>query len=587
MLEINKIYNYDCIDGLKQLDDNSIDLVVTSPPYDDLRTYGKTLEWNFEVFKPIAHELYRVLKPGGVVVWVVGDATINGSETGTSAKQAEYFREVCGFKQHDTMIYLKNGSSRPASKNSKRYSQLFEYMFIFTKGDIRKDITLIADKRNKWAGWAKWGRNTTYDIDGNLVEVNKQQPVIAEYSVRDNVWKYSVSFNDKTGHPAVFPELLAQDHILSWSTEGDLVLDPFMGSGTTAKMAKLNRRNYIGFEKNTEYYEKSLERLAKYDGVFNTDLTTITIKDENGEDIELQYVATKDKELEAKTKLWNQKIEELNQYFNEQTLSTLKTLKFSFSTKTNDERVKKITESKDEQDMNYNTPETKITVDNGKPLNVQNTEVDKSLDCYTEKTGLDNKQFIELCMNKVVEYMKNNFISEVLLGNEELKELILTTVERYFQMKRLPDALVEINDRAREEKKMREAEQQNKIQKVVNSNDYIVDKPKRKRRTKAEMEAARKAAESDDAKAKNNIDWIDTTHYSVNGSTDATSTSENDCSSTITKVSDELPFEFTDEERARILGVELADIVDGKPEYVEPVVKVKKPRGRPRKNPII
>ena len=341
MLELNKTYNEDCLIGLQQLDDNSIDLTVTSPPYDNLRTYGQTLDWNFEIFQQIAKELYRVTKPGGVVVWVVGDAVIDGSETGTSFKQALYFKEECGFRLHDTMIYEKNGSSRPAHKNSKRYSQIFEYMFVFTKGEIRKDITLIADKRNKWAGWAKWGRNSSYDVDGNLTEVKKNQPVIAEFSLRNNLWKYSVSFNDKTGHPAVFPEKLAEDHILSWSNEGDIVLDPFMGSGTTAKMALLNKRNYIGFEKNTEYYEKSLERVAKYEGKLNEDLSTINCDADDG-DMELQYSTTEDKELEGKTKLWNEYIEQLNQYFNEQTLGTLKTLKFNFVTKTNENRVKSI-----------------------------------------------------------------------------------------------------------------------------------------------------------------------------------------------------------------------------------------------------
>ena len=248
-------------------------------------------------------------------------------------------------------------------------------MFVFTKGEIRKDITLIADKRNKWAGWAKWGKNSCYDVDGNLVEVKKNQPVIAEFSLRNNIWKYSVSFNDKTGHPAVFPEKLAEDNIISWTNEGDLVLDPFMGSGTTAKMALLNKRNYIGFEKNTEYYEKSLERVAKYEGKVNESLSGVTC--DFGEEQEtLQYSTSEDSELAGKTALWNKYIEELNNYFNEQTLSTLKTLKFNFVTKTNEERVKKITgqdtliNDTSSESINYNevckpieNTITKITVD--------------------------------------------------------------------------------------------------------------------------------------------------------------------------------------------------------------------------------
>lgn len=262
MLELNKIYNCDCLEGLKQLDDNSIHLTVTSPPYDNLRTYGDKSDWNFEVFKPIAQELYRVTKQGGIVVWVVGDAVINGSESGSSFRQALYFMET-GFKLHDTMIFEKNSSSFPAKRTSKRYTQIFEYMFVFVKGKIRDDITLIADKPNKWAGHTNWGNNTQYDKDGNLKQTENIKPV-PDFSLRNNIWKYSVGFNDKTGHPAVFPEKLAEDHILSWTVEGDTILDPFSGSGTTAKMSLLNNRNYIGFEINEEYYINSIKRLEKY-----------------------------------------------------------------------------------------------------------------------------------------------------------------------------------------------------------------------------------------------------------------------------------------------------------------------------------
>ena len=344
MLEVNKIYNRNCIDGLRNLDSNSVDLTVTSPPYDLIRSYNSIINedtWNFDVFKPIAKELYRVTRKGGVVVWVVGDAVVDGGETGSSFRQALYFQE-CGFKLHDTMIYEKNSSTFPARADSKRYSQIFEYMFVFVKGKIRSDIKLIADKKNKWFGWTNWGQHSQYDTEGNLVKAKNIRP-IPEFSLRTNIWKYSVSFNDKTGHPAVFPEKLAEDNILSWSCEGDLVLDPFMGSGTTAKMAMLNNRNYIGFELNKDYYEKSLERVAKYEGKVNDRLTGVTIMDEVGEsEMDLQCDIDNDKEIEGKTALFAQLLDEMNKYFNEQSLSILKNLKLTFVNKANDERVKKV-----------------------------------------------------------------------------------------------------------------------------------------------------------------------------------------------------------------------------------------------------
>lgn len=338
-MEINRIYNCDCLEGLRKMEDSIVDLTVCSPPYDNLRSYGQTVDedtWNFETFKPIAKELYRVTKKGGILVWVVGDAVVNGSETGSSFRQALYFMES-GFKLHDTMIYEKNSSSFPARRDSKRYSQIFEYMFVFTKGKIRNDITLIADKRNKWAGWTNWGQHSQYDADGNLQKITNIKP-IQEFSLRNNIWKYSVSFNDKTGHPAVFPEKLAEDHILSWTREGDLVLDPFMGSGTTAKMCILNKRNYIGFEKNSEYVTMCEKRLAKYTEAYKENATYVIEDEEMGE---LQAPKDGDSELAAKTVLFNQLVDELNNYFNEQSLSILKTLKLKFETKANDERVNK------------------------------------------------------------------------------------------------------------------------------------------------------------------------------------------------------------------------------------------------------
>lgn len=259
---INKIHNMDCCKGMKKLDDAVVDLVVTSPPYDNLRDYNG---FAFDI-NEISKELYRVLKPGGVVVWIVGDATLKGSETGTSFRQALTFMDN-GFNLHDTMIYKKNTSSFPAKRNGKRYTQIFEYMFIFSKG-APKTVNLICDKPNKWAGHTNWGKNTQRDKNGELKQTTNIKEV-PEFSPRNNIWEYVVgggfATSDKIAHehPAIFPEKLAEDHIITWSNENDVVMDIFIGSGTTAKMAYLNNRNYIGFDISEEYVNLSKRRLEQ------------------------------------------------------------------------------------------------------------------------------------------------------------------------------------------------------------------------------------------------------------------------------------------------------------------------------------
>ena len=248
------IYNEDCRDTMQRMkeEDIKVDLVITSPPYNNLRTYNHSSTWNFDIFKEIAKLLYDVTSDGGVVVWVVGDATINGSETGTSFKQALYFME-CGFKLHDTMLFEKNSSSFPAKRTGNRYTQIFEYMFVFSKGKP-KTAHLICDKENKWKNFTNWGKNTNYNKNGELIQTNDIKPV-PEFSPRNNIWKYTVGFNINEGkHPAVFPYQLAEDHILTWSNVGDLVFDPFTGSGTTASAALCNNRKFIGSEIDETYF---------------------------------------------------------------------------------------------------------------------------------------------------------------------------------------------------------------------------------------------------------------------------------------------------------------------------------------------
>jgi site-specific DNA-methyltransferase (adenine-specific) len=259
---MNRIIHGDAIEEMKKLEESSIDLVVTSPPYDNLRNY-KGYTFNFE---EIAKQLFRVTKDGGVVVWVVGDATINGSETGTSFKQALYFKEI-GFNLHDTMIYKKN-NYMPLNHN--RYDPCFEYVFILSKGKPKTFNPLMIACKTAGSKYNYATRSSASSKEKNgALRSRDEEKITNSHKYRGNIWGYDVgkhkgSKDDIWKHPATFPEKLAEDHILSWSNEGDLVLDPMCGSGTTCKMAKINNRKYLGFDISEEYCEISQDRL---DGV--------------------------------------------------------------------------------------------------------------------------------------------------------------------------------------------------------------------------------------------------------------------------------------------------------------------------------
>lgn len=252
-------YDYiECGDNvtlMKELPDNCIDLTVTSPPYDNLRTYNG-FKWDFE---SVAKELYRITKDGGIVVWVVGDSyEKKGSETLTSFKQALYFKEI-GFNVHDTMIYQKNSYPFPPSN---RYYQQFEYMFVFSKG--KPKTTNLLRQATKWRKQTK-EVSTCRNSDGTTSEMKYEKGKADR--ILDNVWIVNTGYMRTTSdkyayeHPAMFPEELCDKHIKSWSNEGDIVFDPFLGSGTTAKMAVLNNRHYIGFELDEKYFEIACKRI--------------------------------------------------------------------------------------------------------------------------------------------------------------------------------------------------------------------------------------------------------------------------------------------------------------------------------------
>lgn len=251
----------DCIRYMKTMENECIDLTVTSPPYDNLRKYnGYTFN-----FKGIAKELFRITKKGGVVVWVVGDATIKGSETGTSFKQALYFKKI-GFNLHDTMIYQKDNP--PPVGGWNRYYQSFEYMFVLSNGKPNIFNPILSARRNKYNdNRTRRVKGFTRDNDGNFIK--KQVSLTGRVKIK-NIWKYVVGGGNSveygTAHPAGFPEQLAHDHIISWSNEGDTVFDTFTGSGTTGKMAYLNNRHFIGCEISKEYCNIAVKRIQNAGG---------------------------------------------------------------------------------------------------------------------------------------------------------------------------------------------------------------------------------------------------------------------------------------------------------------------------------
>ncbi len=248
----------DCVQFMRNnMEDEIVDLTVTSPPYDRLRTY-EGFQFDFEA---TARELYRVTKPGGVVVWVVGDAVVNGSKSGTSFKQSLYFKEI-GFNIHDIMIYEKTGVSYPSLT---RYTQIFEFMFVFSKGKP-KTFNPICDLPKRWPG-GSWGKTSRRKRDGTLDTKTIKEGDGNGFKMRTNVWtiRNGHGFGTRDAiayqHPATFPEQLANDHIITWSNPGDLVLDPLAGSGTTLKMAKILGRQFIGIEISEEYCTIARKRI--------------------------------------------------------------------------------------------------------------------------------------------------------------------------------------------------------------------------------------------------------------------------------------------------------------------------------------
>lgn len=254
---INQIVEGNCVDIMRNFDDEVIDLTVTSPPYDELRNYNGY----YFPFNDIANELFRITKTGGVVVWVVADATIDATESGTSFKQALYFKEI-GFNLHDTMIFRKKNPIPQIYR--KRYNNEFEYMFVFSKGVVKTHNPIMVDCMH--AGLELNG--TTYKNYSKNEQVrDKMAKPVKDKKIKGNIWEYVVGKKQEDqeakGHPAPFPCELVRDHITSWTNTGDIVFDPMCGSGTTPRVAFDMDRRYIGIDISPQYCEIARQRVNR------------------------------------------------------------------------------------------------------------------------------------------------------------------------------------------------------------------------------------------------------------------------------------------------------------------------------------
>lgn len=267
---VNQIHCCDCVDGMRNLPDGGIDLTVTSPPYDDVRDYGGH-RWGFEKFQMVAAELLRVTKDGGVVVWVVQEQIRQGAESGTASRQRLHFMDI-GFMSYSTMIMVSKGVRLP---QPRRYVNQFQYALVLSKGRPRS-VHLLRDRANSTAGGRSEGG--IRDRSGCMERRDYPERVISEVGLRTNVWSYDVGWMKSTTdayafhHPALMPERMARDHILSWSRPGDVVFDPMAGAATTCKMALLSDRRYLGFELHEPYFRLAQRRMQEAHAAYRSHL---------------------------------------------------------------------------------------------------------------------------------------------------------------------------------------------------------------------------------------------------------------------------------------------------------------------------
>ncbi len=257
-LPLNKIICGDCVEVLKSIPDNSIDLVVTSPPYDGIRKYNG---FSFNLHST-GKELFRVLKDGGIIAMVIQDQTKNFGKSLTSFKTIIDWCENVGFKLFETIIYKKHGAE--GAWWTKRFRVDHEYIPIFLKGErpayFNKEPLKIPSKHG---GKTMTGCATRLT---NGKTLKSKRVFINPMKCRGTLWDYTTCGDGtrlKHQHPATFPDKIPVDFIRCFCPKNGIVLDPFIGSGTTALAAIQLNRNYIGIDISKEYCELAKKRIRE------------------------------------------------------------------------------------------------------------------------------------------------------------------------------------------------------------------------------------------------------------------------------------------------------------------------------------
>jgi site-specific DNA-methyltransferase (adenine-specific) len=255
-VELNKVYQQDCIVGMRKIPDGAIDLVVTSPPYDNLRDYnGYSVDLN-----ETGKNIYRILKDGGVAVMVIQDQTKNFGKSLTSFRTIVDWCDNVGFKLFECVIYRKNGTEGAWWKNRFRVDH--EYMPIFLKGEkpqyFNKDSLKVKSKHGGKIMTGFANRKTNGETGKSITKA------INEMKCRGTVWDYLMAGDKdpvKRKHPAPFPDKIPFDFINCFCPPNGIVLDPFVGSGSTVVGAKKLNRSFIGFDISEEYCNLTRKRL--------------------------------------------------------------------------------------------------------------------------------------------------------------------------------------------------------------------------------------------------------------------------------------------------------------------------------------